>query len=83
MHSRVFEDAKKTATKLALTALLATALAGAEQAQKKYDPGATDTEIKIGNIMPYSGPASSYGTMGKQKPRTSPWSLASGKFSRM
>ena len=25
-------------------------------AQKKYDPGATDNEIKIGNIMPYSGP---------------------------
>ena len=34
-------------------------------AQKKYDPGATDTEIKIGNIMPYSGPASAYGTIGK------------------
>jgi branched-chain amino acid transport system substrate-binding protein len=35
------------------------------QAQKKYDPGATDTEIKIGGIMPYSGPASAYGTIGK------------------
>ena len=34
-------------------------------AQKKYDAGATDTEIKIGNIMPYSGPASAYGTIGK------------------
>ena len=34
-------------------------------AQKKYDPGATDTEIKLGNIMPYSGPASSYGVIGK------------------
>jgi len=34
-------------------------------AQKKYDVGATDTEIKIGNIMPYSGPASSYGMIGK------------------
>jgi branched-chain amino acid transport system substrate-binding protein len=34
-------------------------------AQKKYDTGATDTEIKIGNIMPYSGPASAYGTIGK------------------
>ena len=34
-------------------------------AQKKYDVGATDTEIKIGNIMPYSGPASSYGVIGK------------------
>jgi len=69
MHSRVFEDAKKnvtrTATKLAFAALLATALAGTAQAQKKYDPGATDTEIKIGNIMPYSGPASAYATIGK------------------
>ena len=34
-------------------------------AQKKYDTGATDTEIKIGGIMPYSGPASAYGTIGK------------------
>jgi branched-chain amino acid transport system substrate-binding protein len=34
-------------------------------AQKKYDIGATDTEIKIGNIMPYSGPASAYGVIGK------------------
>ena len=34
-------------------------------AQKKYDTGATDTEIKIGNIMPYSGPASAYGILGR------------------
>lgn len=34
-------------------------------AQKKYDSGASDTEIKIGQTMPYSGPASSYGTIGK------------------
>jgi branched-chain amino acid transport system substrate-binding protein len=33
--------------------------------QKKYDTGATDTEIKVGNIMPYSGPASAYGVIGK------------------
>jgi branched-chain amino acid transport system substrate-binding protein len=39
--------------------------APAALAQKKYDTGATDTEIKIGNIMPYSGPASAYGTIGK------------------
>jgi branched-chain amino acid transport system substrate-binding protein len=37
----------------------------ASLAQKKYDVGATDTEIKIGNIMPYSGPASSYSVIGK------------------
>jgi branched-chain amino acid transport system substrate-binding protein len=34
-------------------------------AQKKYDTGASDTEIKIGNINPYSGPASAYGLIGK------------------
>jgi branched-chain amino acid transport system substrate-binding protein len=34
-------------------------------AQKKYDPGASNTEIKIGNIMPYSGFASAYGVIGK------------------
>ena len=34
-------------------------------AQKKYDTGASDTEIKIGNIMPYSGPASAYGISGR------------------
>ncbi|WP_315832444.1 ABC transporter substrate-binding protein [Bradyrhizobium prioriisuperbiae] len=34
-------------------------------AQKRYDPGATDTEIKIGNIEAYSGPASAYGIIGK------------------
>jgi branched-chain amino acid transport system substrate-binding protein len=34
-------------------------------AQKKYDEGATDTEIKIGNTNPYSGNASAYGTIGK------------------
>ena len=34
-------------------------------AQKNYAPGVTDTEIKIGQTMPYSGPASAYGTYGK------------------
>jgi len=45
-------------------ALFAASTSGA-LAQKKYDVGATDTEIKIGNIMPYSGPASAYGVIGK------------------
>jgi branched-chain amino acid transport system substrate-binding protein len=44
---------------------LAATLSTAAMAQKKYDTGATDTEIKIGNIMPYSGPASAYGVIGK------------------
>jgi len=49
-----------------IAALLAAALASsAALAQKKYDPGASDTEIKIGNTNPYSGPASAYGTIGK------------------
>jgi branched-chain amino acid transport system substrate-binding protein len=34
-------------------------------AQKKYDLGASDTEIKIGNIMPYSGPLSAYAQIGR------------------
>src|SRR6185312_7903194 len=41
------------------------ATGGSALAQKKYDTGATDTEIKLGNIMPYSGPASAYGVIGK------------------
>ena len=53
----------------AVTVLLAAVVmfgAGREApAQKKYDVGASDTEIKIGNIVPYSGPASAYGTVGK------------------
>jgi ABC-type branched-subunit amino acid transport system substrate-binding protein len=57
-----------TAMRLAIAsaalAFLATSTSGA-LAQKKYDTGATDTEIKIGNIMPYSGPASAYGVIGK------------------
>jgi branched-chain amino acid transport system substrate-binding protein len=48
------------------TAVIAfAAMSGSALAQKKYDTGATDTEIKVGNIMPYSGPASAYGVIGK------------------
>ena len=43
----------------------AAATSSASYAQSKYDTGASDTEIKIGNIMPYSGPASSYSVIGK------------------
>src|SRR6516162_2997548 len=45
--------------------VLLAASAGSAFAQKKYDTGASDTEIKIGNVMPYSGPASAYGIIGK------------------
>ena len=48
----------------AALALLA-ATASPSAAQKKYDIGASDSEIKIGNIMPYSGAASAYGVIGK------------------
>ena len=57
MHQRLKIAALTTAI-IALTSSIALA-------QKKYDTGATDTEIKIGNIMPYSGPASAYGVIGK------------------
>lgn len=49
----------------ALSAIALALASGDALAQKKYDTGATDTEIKIGNIMPYSGPASAYGVIGK------------------
>jgi branched-chain amino acid transport system substrate-binding protein len=38
---------------------------GVALAQKKYDDGASDTEIKLGHCCPYSGPASAYGVIGK------------------
>jgi branched-chain amino acid transport system substrate-binding protein len=50
-----------TAAAIGLAAIAASPAA----AQKKYDPGASDTEIKVGNIMPYSGPASAYAVIGK------------------
>jgi ABC-type branched-subunit amino acid transport system substrate-binding protein len=57
------------ATRIAIASVAAFALlagsGSAALAQKKYDTGASDTEIKIGNIMPYSGPASAYGVQGK------------------
>ena len=49
-----------------IAALLAVALASPGAfAQKKYDPGANDKEIKVGHTNPYSGPASAYGQIGK------------------
>src|SRR5437588_10606807 len=48
-----------------IAALLTVALAFPALAQKKYDPGASDKEIKVGNTNPYSGPASAYGFHGK------------------
>ncbi|MDM0017625.1 ABC transporter substrate-binding protein [Variovorax saccharolyticus] len=56
-------DIRRAGRWLAVAVLAGSALLA--QAQKRYDPGATDTTIKIGNTMPYSGPASVYGTVGK------------------
>jgi ABC-type branched-subunit amino acid transport system substrate-binding protein len=54
-----------TVATVAAATLALAATGNSAFAQKKYDPGATDTEIKIGNIVPYSGPASAYGVVGK------------------
>ncbi len=56
------------ATRLAGLTVIAAAVAASTTgacAQRQYDPGASDTEIRIGNIMPYSGPASAFGIIGK------------------
>ena len=50
---------------LAFVALALSMGAEAAAAEKKYDQGATDSEIKIGNIMPYSGPLSAYALIGR------------------
>jgi len=58
MRNSLFHFVAGAAVALAL-------LASPASAQKKYDTGATDTEIKIGQTVPFSGPASAYATIGK------------------
>src|ERR1700759_2784454 len=58
MRNSIFQLVTATAVAIALSASSASA-------QKKYDTGATDTEIKIGQTVPFSGPASAYATIGK------------------
>jgi branched-chain amino acid transport system substrate-binding protein len=58
MRNGIFYLAAAAGMTIALSATPASA-------QKKYDPGATDTEIKIGQTVPFSGPASAYATIGK------------------
>jgi branched-chain amino acid transport system substrate-binding protein len=58
----------RTFRQVILYVALWAAIAGSGTAlaqSKQYDPGASDTEIKIGNIMPYSGPASAYSLIGR------------------
>lgn len=50
---------------LAALAVAVALMGGSALAQKKYDPGASDKEIKVGHLNPYSGPASAYGAIGK------------------
>ena len=50
---------------MAASAIAVTLSVSAAHAQKKYDTGATDTEIKVGQTVPLSGPASAYATIGK------------------
>jgi ABC-type branched-subunit amino acid transport system substrate-binding protein len=57
---------KSSTLRLAAVSALAIALsASSAYAQKKYDPGASDTEIKVGQTAPFSGPASAYATISK------------------
>jgi branched-chain amino acid transport system substrate-binding protein len=58
MRNSLFHFVTAAAIAIALSASSA-------YAQKKYDPGATDTEIKIGQTVPFSGPASAYASIGK------------------
>src|SRR6201747_1083145 len=58
MRNGIFHLVTASAVAIALSASSA-------YAQKKYDPGATDTEIKVGQTVPFSGPASAYATIGK------------------
>jgi branched-chain amino acid transport system substrate-binding protein len=58
MRNGILHLATATALTLALSV-------SAANAQKKYDPGASDTEIKVGQTMPFSGPASAYSSIGK------------------
>jgi branched-chain amino acid transport system substrate-binding protein len=58
MRNSIFHFVTGTVVAIALSASSA-------YAQKKYDTGATDTEIKIGQTVPFSGPASAYATIGK------------------
>ncbi|MCA6123952.1 ABC transporter substrate-binding protein [Bradyrhizobium sp. WSM 1704] len=58
MKNRIFHLVTATALTIVLSATSALA-------QKKYDPGANDTEIKIGQTVPFSGPASAYASIGK------------------
>jgi branched-chain amino acid transport system substrate-binding protein len=63
---------KKQTLVMSLVAAGLALASGLAFAAGQYGPGASDTEIKIGATMPYSGPASAYGTIGKAEAAYSP-----------
>jgi branched-chain amino acid transport system substrate-binding protein len=63
MNPTLIRIGRRAALALALGAAFAAQNVAAQAA--KYGPGASATEIKLGQTMPYSGPASAYGTIGK------------------
>jgi branched-chain amino acid transport system substrate-binding protein len=59
------EETMRNSILSGLAVLAIAAGSGGALAQNKYDAGVTDKEIKIGNVMPYSGPASAYAVIGR------------------
>src|SRR5271170_5569853 len=59
------EETKMSVRQTVLVAAALTLLAQPALAQKQYGPGVSDTEIRVGQTIAYSGPASAYGTLGK------------------
>ena len=64
-HAYVGASPRKLARALLIAVLVGSVAASTAVAEKKYGPGVSDTEIKIGNTMPYSGPLSNVGTQGR------------------
>jgi branched-chain amino acid transport system substrate-binding protein len=54
-----------------ICAILLVGLSAGNAAEKKYGPGVTDTEIKVGQTVPYSGPASAFSSYGRVMTGTS------------
>jgi ABC-type branched-subunit amino acid transport system substrate-binding protein len=64
-HANVGASPRKLATALVIAILASPLAAPAATAETRYGPGVSNTEIKIGNTMPYSGPLSNVGTQGR------------------
>src|SRR5260370_31645736 len=56
---------RKLGPTAAIAAIALASIAGVNAAEKKYGPGVTDTEIKLGQTVPYSGPASAFSSYGR------------------